>query len=83
MSHFSPLSKEEKKLRDSLVSARLKQDLESFFGKETDTIYLDMLCSRLQPFLKSENKIENAVAMDYWNKLQTLIYIIDQVIYGK
>lgn len=83
MSHFPPLNKEEKKIRDSIVSARLKQDLESFFSEEIeDTIYLDKLCYQIQPFLKSENRIENAVATDYWNKLQTLIYIIDQVKYG-
>jgi hypothetical protein len=69
MSHFDPLTKEEKILRDSIVTSRLKEELEFFNVPDGAVGKIENSMAQILPFLKSENKIEVAIASDCYARL--------------
>lgn len=83
MTHFTPLTKEEKKVRDSIVLDRLKKELE-FFDVPFGAIQrIEEIQSEFLPYLKSEIKIENAIAVDCYQKLGDILFILKLLKNGK
>jgi len=83
MSQFDKLSREEKKIRDSIILDRLKKELE-FFDVPFGAIQrVEQIRDELEPYLKSENKIEVAIAVDCFHKITEFLFILKLLKNGK
>jgi hypothetical protein len=83
MTHFTPLTKEEKKVRDSIVLDRLKKELEFFVVPFGSIQRIEEIQAEFVPYLHSEIKIENAIAVDCFQKLGDILFILKLLKNGK
>jgi len=72
MSHFTPLTWEEKEIRDSIVALTIKEKLEFFVVPDGYREKLDVALLQIHPFLTSKSKVEVAIAVDCHYKLSVL-----------
>jgi hypothetical protein len=77
MSNFTPLTREEKEIRDSISSLTLKEKLEFFVIPDGYKEKLDAAILQVYPFLTSDKKIEVAIAVDCHYKLSVLKGILN------
>lgn len=77
MSHFDVLTKEERKIRDSIVLDRLKKELEFFIVPDGSVEKIDKILEDFRPYLKSDNKMEVAIAADCFNRVSGIKYVLN------